>query len=132
AIYANDGDRVTQGQVLVELDHTASTAERNRIRYDLMKSRLDVARLVALRAGFEAGTGPVGFAPPPDAPPHEVERTRLAMIAQADQPAAKIVNLDRQIAQKVAEAEEIAATIAKLQAALPFIEQTAVVREKAM
>jgi hemolysin D len=132
AIYVKDGDRVTEGQVLVELDQIASTSERNRVEYDLMKSRLDVARLTALRAGFEAGTGPSGFAPPPGAPRYEIERTRLMMISQANQQAAKIAGLDKQIAQKLAEADEIIATIAKLKGGLPLLEQEADIREKAM
>src|SRR5712691_677092 len=40
AIHVKDGDRVSEGRVLVELDRTASTAERNRIRHDLLRSRL--------------------------------------------------------------------------------------------
>ena len=62
AIRVKDGDQVHEGQVLVELDRTVSTAERNRVRHDLLRARLDVARLVALRAGLDAdiagsGTG---------------------------------------------------------------------------
>jgi hemolysin D len=131
-IHVNDGARVAEGQILVELDHTTSTAERNRIRYDFLKSSLDVARLKALGDGFQAGTGPTGFVPPPDAPRDEVARTRLAMLTQAEQQAAKIAGLDRQIAQKAAEIEEIDATITKLKVGLSFVEQTAEVREKAM
>src|SRR5262245_61874054 len=133
AIHVKDGDRVTEGQVLVELDRTASTADRNRVAYDLMRSRLDVARLVALRAGLDAGgPNPLGFAPPGDAPPLEVERTRAAMFAQAEQQAAKIATFDHQIAQKAAEAEQIATAIAKIEAGLPLVQETAQIREKVM
>jgi len=133
AINVRDGDRVTAGQILVELDHTVSAAERAHVMEDLTTARLDVARLTALRAGLDAGgIAPVGFAPPADAPAHAVTRTRAEMQAQADQQAAKIAALDHQIAQKVAEANETAATIAKLQDGLPWLEKTADVREKAM
>jgi hemolysin D len=132
AIHVRDGDRVTQGQVLVELDHTVSAAERAHVMEDLIAARLDVARLTALRAGIDAGTiAPIGFVPP-EASPHAVARTRAVMQAQADEQAAKIAALDQQIAQKIAEAEETAATIAKLQAGLPWLEKTADIREKAM
>lgn len=132
AIHVRDGDKVREGQILVEFDRTASTAERNRIRHDYLRSRLDVARLVALRTGLDAGTGVSQFVPPDGAPAYEVSRTRTAMIAQADQQAAKISALDQQIAQKAAEAEEIAAVIAKLNAGLPLIAETAEIREKVM
>src|SRR5205823_5261773 len=68
ATRVKDGDKVTQGDVLVELDRTVSTAERNRVRHELTRVRLDVARLAALRAGLDADLAPVGFAPPADAP----------------------------------------------------------------
>jgi len=137
AIHVRDGDRVKAGEVLVELDHTVSAAERAHVMEDLIAARLDAARLTALRAGLEAGgqgagsLAPVGFVPPAEAPPAAVARTRARMQAQAEQQAAKIASLDHQIAQKVAEANETAATIAKLQDGLPWLEQTADVREKA-
>jgi hemolysin D len=132
AIRVKDGNRVAQGDVLVELDRTVSTAERNRVRHELTRVRLDVARLVALRAGLDGDLAPGSFAPPADAPAYEVERTRAAMLAQAEQQRAKLRALDQQVAQKHAEAEENAATIAKLQAALPLLEETNEVRRKAM
>jgi hemolysin D len=132
AIRVKDGDRVTEGQVLVELDHTITTSERNRIGHDLLRGRLDVARLKALRAGLDAGLMPVGFVPPAEAPDYEIIRTRAAMLAQAEQQAAKISGVDQQIAQKAAEADSIAALIAKLEAALPLLIDAADVREKVM
>src|SRR5215470_1944648 len=45
AIRVRDGDKVTEGQVLVELDRVVSTADRNRVAQDLMSARLDAARL---------------------------------------------------------------------------------------
>lgn len=132
AIRVKDGDKVTAGQVLMELDRTVSTAERNRVGHELLRTGLDVARLAALRAGLDTNIAPVGFAPPPGAPAYEVSRARATMIAQADQQIAKIAALDHQIAQKLAESEEVAAVIAKLQAALPLVEETADVRRKAM
>ena len=133
AIRVTDGDRVREGQVLVELDRTTSVADRNRIAFDLLRTRLDVARLVALRAGLDAEVAsPVGFAPPADAPPYDVARTPAAMLAQAEQQAAKIAAFDQQVAQKAAEAEQIATAIAKIEAALPFVLETAQIREKVM
>jgi hemolysin D len=132
AIRVDDGDHVTAGQVLVELDRTVTTAERNRVGHDLLRASLDVARLSALRVGMEAGSGPVGFAPPADAPADEVERTRVAMVAQAMEQASKLASIEQQIAQKDAEAQEIAATIDKLTASLPMVEDLADLRRKAM
>jgi hemolysin D len=132
AVHVRDGDRVTAGQVLVELDRTVSIAERNRIGHDLLRTRLDVARLTVLRSGLGNGIGLVDFMPPAGAPDYDVVRTRALMHAQAEQQAAKIASLDQQVAQKIAEGEQVTAVVAKLQAGLPLLEQTADIRRKAM
>lgn len=54
------------------------------------------------------------------------------MMAQAEQQIAKIDALDQQIAQKVAEADSIKAAIDKVEAGLPFLIDTADIRQKAM
>src|SRR4051794_37303436 len=97
AIHVRDGDKVKEGQLLIEFDRITSTAERNRVGHELLRARLDVARLAALRAGLDAATLPVGFEPPPGTPPYEVTRTRATMMAQAEQQIAKINALDQQI-----------------------------------
>jgi hemolysin D len=132
AIHVRDGDKVSEGQVLIEMDHIATTADRDRARYDMIHARLDAARLTALRAGFEHGYVPVDFAPPPQADAYEVLRTRATMMAQAEQQTAKIAALEQQIAQKVAEGDSTQAAIDKLDAGLPFLVETAEVRQKAM
>src|SRR5712691_9611125 len=41
AIRVRDGDRVREGDVLIELDRVVATAERNRIGHELLRARLD-------------------------------------------------------------------------------------------
>jgi hemolysin D len=132
AIHVKDGDPIKAGQVLIELDRTVTKAERDRIAPELLRARLDVARLKALRVGLERELLPSDFQPPAGASEYEIARTRAAMIAQSEQQKAKIASLDQQIAQKAAEAEEGASIIAKLKASLPLLEETADIREKAM
>lgn len=132
AIHVGDGDRVVEGQVLIEMDQTSSRADRDHARYDLMRFRLDAARLSALRTGLGNGYAPAGFAPPSGAPAYDVARTEATMMAQAEQQAAKIASLEQQIAQKSAEADSISAAIDKLEAGLPFLVDTADIRKKAM
>ena len=132
AIHVEDGDHVSAGQTLVELDPTVTRADRERSAHDLMVARLDEARLTALRAGLEAGTAPAGFVSPQGATEFEVARTRAAMWAQAREQEAKVAAIERQIAQKSAEAEEVAATIAKIEASMPLVEDEAELRRKAM
>jgi hemolysin D len=132
AIHVRDGHQVQEGQVLIEFDRTASTAERNRIRHDLMRAQLDFARLTSLRIALDTGSSPGDIAAPPGAPPGELARTRAGMTAQWEQQVAKMASLSQQIEQKSAEAEQLKAVLAKLKAGLPILEETAVLREKAM
>jgi hemolysin D len=132
AIHVHDGARVAAGDVLIELDRTVTQAERKHIAQDLLASQLDVARLAMLRDNFETGAIPREFTPPGGASEADVARTRSAMRAQAGEQLAKLASINRQIEQKNAEAESITATIAKIDASLPLVEQQAAIRHKAM
>jgi hemolysin D len=132
AIHVRDGDAVTAGQVLIELDRTVTQAERKHVAQDLIASQLDVARLSALRDSFEAGTPPRELATPDGASAADVARTRSSMRAQAAEQLAKLASINRQIEQKSAESESITATIAKIDASLPLVEEGASIRRKAM
>jgi hemolysin D len=132
AIHVQDGDKVAAGQVLIELDRTVTQAERKHVMQDLIASQLDVARLSALRDGFESGIIPGEMATPTGAADADVARTRSSMRAQASEQLAKLASLNRQIEQKRAESDSIVATIAKLDATMPLVEETASIRRKAM
>jgi hemolysin D len=132
AIHVRDGDSVTAGQVLVELDRTVTEAERKHVAQDIIASQLDVARLAALRDSFDAGAIPRDLTVPPGASDTDLARTRSSMRAQAAEQLAKISSINRQIEQKLAESQSVTATIAKIDASLPLVEQGATIRRKAM
>lgn len=132
AIHVQDGARVAAGDVLIELDRTVTQAERKHIAQDLVANQLDVARLAMLRDNFDTGTIPGDFTPPAGASDADMARTRSAMRAQASEQLAKLASINRQIEQKHAEAQSITATIAKIDASLPLLEQGATIRRKAM
>jgi hemolysin D len=132
AIHIQDGDKVTAGQVLIELDRTVTQAERKHVRSDLISSQLDVARLTALRDHFESGAIPRDIVVPSGASEADVVRTKSSMRSQAGEQVAKLASIVRQIEQKKAEAESVTANIAKIDASMPLIEQTASIRKKAM
>jgi hemolysin D len=132
AIHVRDGDHVNAGQVLVELDRTVTQAERRHIAEDLIASRLDVARLATLRDSFDSDTIPQDLVAPAEASASDIARTRSSMRAQASEQLAKLASINRQIQQKLAESQSITATIAKIDATLPLVEEEASVRQKAM
>jgi hemolysin D len=123
SILVQDGDHVRAGQTLIELDVTVAAAERDRFARDLRQARLDVAALSALRRDQAADDGLAGFAPPADASDGEIEVARAGALARRAEQLAKLASLEQQIAQKQAEAEENTATIAKLRASLPLLQQ---------
>jgi hemolysin D len=129
AIDVQDGDHVTAGQLLVELDPTQSGADRDRLASDLMHAKLDVARLTALKVAFETGRAPA-FAPPPGAPASLVDEARAAMSAQADQESAKLAELTQQVSQKEAERGEVDAQIAELNATMPMLSEKERIRRQ--
>lgn len=54
AIHVRDGQRVEEGQIMIELDPTETTADRERLARDLMAAELEAARLKeTIRAGRE-------------------------------------------------------------------------------
>lgn len=132
AIHVHDSDRVTAGQVLVELDRTVTQAERKRVGQDLIASLLDVARLSALRSSFNDLAAPHDLDEPAGAPDQEIARARSAMLAQAAEQQAKFAAVVQQIDQKRAEAQSVTAAIAKIDATLPMLEETLTIRKKAM
>ncbi|HXU99443.1 MAG TPA: HlyD family type I secretion periplasmic adaptor subunit [Caulobacteraceae bacterium] len=123
SIQARDGDRVRAGQLLLELDPTQAGADRDKLARDLAQTRLDVARLDALKRMAETGGAPGPFVVPAGSDPDDVAQARAAMRAQIDQQAAKIATLQQQIGEKVAEQDEVTATIAKLNSSVPMLSQ---------
>src|SRR5229473_1624680 len=121
AIHVHDGDTVKAGQVLIELDPTMNAAEREHLQSDLIAAQLDVARL---RAGLADGPDPLAdFHPPAGASAPLVASQRQYLLTQTSEIRAKLAALDRQLAQKEAERSTSAATIGKIEAVIPLLQQ---------
>jgi len=125
AIHIHDGQSVKAGDVLIELDPTMTAAEQGHIRSDLIAAQLDIARLRAALSDNPEGM----FQPPTGASPALVNMQRKFLAQQIDEHRAKLAALDRQRAQKEAERATIAATIAKLDASGPLIQQRVDIRK---
>ncbi len=123
AILVADGDHVHAGQTLFELDITVAAADRDRLARDLRQAQLDAAGLRALRQDLDTGAGLESFTPPANAPATEVAIARAAIEARRGENLEKRAGLQQQIAQKDAEAAENDATLAKLTASLPILQQ---------
>jgi hemolysin D len=131
AIRVQDGDKVYAGDVLIELDRTVNEAERKRVAQDLMLAQFDVARLSALRDSFETLASLHPMSVPEGAAAADIARARATLQAQAGEQLSKLASVTQQIEQKRAEAQSVQAAIAKIDATMPLLEETADIRRKA-
>jgi membrane fusion protein, hemolysin D len=116
-IRVHDGQAVAAGEVLIELDPTMTEAEEDHLKSDLVAAELDVARLRAALAGQ------LDFVAPSGASPAQIEMHRQFLVTQSAEQKAKLAEIDRQRLQKEAEQASVAATIGKLEATIPVLQE---------
>jgi hemolysin D len=121
AVRVEDGQRVKAGDVLIEIDPTINEADFRQARRDLVAAQLDVARLRA--ALVESGDPIQAFRPPADASVEQVADQRRFLASQVGEHRARLAGLDKQRQQKEAETATIGATVGKLEAVLPVVQQ---------
>ena len=127
AIHVEDGQSVKAGQVLIELDPTINTAERDKNLKDLIAVKLDIARLQAALAGADDAS--VELVPPEGALPAQLVMHRTFMLNQLEEFHAKLANFDRQIVQNESNRRAIQVSIARLEATIPLLRERANARQ---
>jgi membrane fusion protein, hemolysin D len=126
AINVHDGQVVTAGEPLIELDPTINDAESKHYQSDLTAAQLDVARL---RAELSEGDPEANFRPPEGAPASLAAVQRKFLNDQLAEQQAKLAVLDRQREQKEAERATTQATVGKLEASLPILAERVEMRK---
>jgi hemolysin D len=127
AIHVRDGQSVKAGDLLIELDPTINGAELDHLKGDLVAANLEVARL---RAALSDNSNALeAFNPPEGAASLLIEMNRQFLISQTAEQRAKLAAIDGQLSQKEAERATTAATIAKIEATLPLLQQRVDVRK---
>ena len=121
AIHVRDGQSVKSGEPLIELDATINAAERDHLKSDLVAANLEIARLQA--ALSEADDPLISFHPPEGASPSLIAMQQAYLVSEVAEHRAKLKALDGQKAEKQAEVATIAATIKKLEAIIPIVQQ---------
>jgi hemolysin D len=125
AIHVRDGQSVKAGDVLIELDPTMTDADQERQRSDMVAAELDVARLRAALAEDPLAA----FRPPQSAGAAEIEMHRQFLISQRAEQSAKLTEIERQQGQKEAERATTSASVAKLQATIPVLQERVDIRK---
>ena len=122
AIYVRDGQRVTVGEPLIELDETVAAADIRRLSQDLLAAHLEVARNRALLEAQETGMAVQlnGFAG------DRVERSRLLTeqrlaVGRYQSYSARLEQFDAELEARDAERRAITANMEKLRETLPIV-----------
>jgi hemolysin D len=127
AIHVRDGQQVRAGEVLVELDPTMSAAELGHLEGDLLATMIEIARLRAALTGRDDPM--LKFIPPDGATPGQIATAHRFLAMQVAEQNAKIAAISWQSAQKKAERATAEATIAKIDALIPLLQQRVDVRK---
>jgi hemolysin D len=127
AIRVADGQDVHAGDTLIELDPTINEGETNHLQGDLQSAQLDIARLHAALADIDDPLS--AFHAPAGTNPDLVAMQRQFLVSQVSEHKAKIAALDAQRAQKEGELATISATVDKLDAVIPNIEERVNIRK---
>ena len=127
AIHVQDGQTVAKGDVLIELDSTISNADRQHLTADLTAAQVDVARLKA--SLVTDGDPDAAFVPPPDASPGQVATARQLLHDQVAEQRAKLASLEGQRQAKAAERDSYQATVEKIEATIPILQQRVDIRK---
>ena len=124
AIHVADGQAVRAGQVLLELDATAATADSARVAGDLAAARLQAGRAQALLSALAAGK------PPLLAPMDGIDRARLAQEQRMldgfhAEYQAKRARIDADIVRREAELASTREVVKKLEQTAPMARRRA-------
>jgi hemolysin D len=119
AIHVRDGDKVTAGQLLIELDPTSATADRKGVEEQQRSTTQDAARAKALLDALRSGRAPA--------------QTQTQLQADAGANAqlaaewadinARVAKLDAEINRRQAEIGTVREMVTKLQTTLPLVQK---------
>jgi hemolysin D len=132
AIYVEDGQQVTAGDVLLELDATAANADERRTEGDWMGSRLASARALAMLNVLEHPDHLEMSLRIPETrsllkgiPPELALAEERVLVSQAEEYRKKLEKIDAEISQREAEIVSNRAVLARIQETLPIVQERA-------
>jgi hemolysin D len=122
-VLVKDGDKVTAGQVLVELDPTIALADKVSVEEQLKTSGSEVVRTQALLqalASTHAASPVLALAGAPLLSPSEIASAQAQLLAEWHDINGKLAKLDAEGARHQAEVGTVKASISKLEALVPM------------
>lgn len=124
AIHVRDGQEVTLGQLLVELDATTAVADSERLDNEALTARLEAMRAQAMLAALTNGSPPkLGSSSGADAARVGTEQTQLT--GQYQEYQARQLQLKSEITRRRAELQATQEQVTKLEQTVPIARQRA-------
>ncbi|MFN5348584.1 MAG: HlyD family type I secretion periplasmic adaptor subunit [Polaromonas sp.] len=124
AIAVKDGQTVKAGDLLVELDATATQADRDRLQREFWEAQADVLRLEALLSGKAA------LAPAAGLPATMLINQQSVLSSRRTEQDSRMAALDADIAKRTADRDAITANIKQLSNSLPLVRKKHEMREE--
>jgi len=123
AVQVRDGQKVRQGDVLLELDPTSTGADRDRLQRDAWEAQAEALRSSAQLMGANNINAPSTM-------PTAIAANQTASLqARLGEQRAKLAGLDADLVKRTADAEAIQSNLAQLRASLPLVRQKHQMRE---
>lgn len=113
-ILVHDGQEVKQGDLLIELDATSTTADSRKAVEALLSARLAAARSAALVQAIDTAAPPI-MSPDDDLPAERFEATQRLALSEYAAFAARKQSLKAMVEQKQAELRTVESAIAPLE-----------------
>jgi hemolysin D len=126
AIHVQDGQAVKAGDRLIELDPTATGADVRRLVSDLVSAQIEAARL---DAAMHPENPMAHYKAPIGVPAGIVAMHRTLLRSQVDEHLSRLASTDAEAERRVAERKAVEAGIAKLQKALPLLQERLAARQ---
>ncbi len=124
AIHVRDGQAVTPGQVLIELDATTAAADSERLRNEALTARLEALRAEALLAALAGGRAP-RLKPLEGADAGRLLAEQSQASGQYQEYQARQLQLQAEIARRRAELQATLDQVVKLEQTAPIARQRA-------
>lgn len=124
AIHVADGQFVRAGQVLIELDATATAADSARLANDYEAARLQAEREKALLAAIATVRAP-RIPPVPGIEADRVAEEQRVLEGEYNEYTARLARLDAEIARREAELRSTLEIVRKLEKTVPIARQRA-------
>lgn len=126
AIHVQEGQWVDQGDLLIELDRTTSSADRERVRAELESGTLDRARIEALLAALvQEGKSLPRLSDGVSADPVSLQTQQRVLESQYLEHRSRLARLESELRSARAEGASIAELVRKLESTLPIVTKRA-------